>query len=55
MLADKTVAFERLDICKGCDRLFEPTFTCRECGCFMKIKARLSASSCPIGKWEAVQ
>lgn len=53
MLADKEVAFARLDACDGCDRLFRPTFTCKECGCFMKVKVRLSGSSCPLGKWEA--
>jgi rRNA maturation endonuclease Nob1 len=46
-------AFERLAHCHGCERLFRPTWTCRECGCFMRIKARLSGSRCPLGKWEA--
>lgn len=41
----------RLDICKGCDRLFKPTRTCKECGCFMTAKTWLRLASCPLGKW----
>lgn len=41
----------RFDTCKGCDRLFKPTRTCRECGCFMALKTWLSSSECPLGKW----
>ena len=53
LVADKETAFARLDVCAECPRLFAPTFTCRECGCFMKVKVRLAGSSCPLGKWEA--
>jgi hypothetical protein len=50
MSADsKTV--ERLAICRECPRLFKPTMTCKECGCFMQVKARIPAQSCPLGKW----
>ena len=24
---------------------------CRQCGCFIKAKARLDDSRCPVGKW----
>lgn len=41
----------RLKICKRCPRLFRPTMQCKECGCFMRVKARLKSASCPIGKW----
>ena len=51
MIADKEVAFKRAAICNGCDRLFKPTWTCKECGCFMKIKVRIPGSECPLGKW----
>lgn len=44
---------ERLDICLGCDRLFKPTRTCKECGCFMAMKTWLKDASCPLGKWDA--
>ena len=44
----------RYDICLGCDRLFKPTSTCKECGCFMNRKTWLKDASCPIGKWDAV-
>lgn len=44
---------ERLDICMGCDRLFKPTKTCKECGCFMQLKTWLKNAHCPLGKWDA--
>lgn len=42
---------DRLAICEKCDRLFKPTFSCKECGCFMKIKAGIRMATCPLGKW----
>ena len=51
MLVDKEKAVERLMICKDCPRLFKPTWSCKECGCFMKAKARIESQSCPLGKW----
>lgn len=47
----KAVRNERFDVCKGCDRLFKPTRTCRECGCFMGIKTWLKDATCPKGYW----
>lgn len=41
----------RYGICKGCDRLFKPTRTCKECGCFMSLKTWLKDATCPLGKW----
>lgn len=48
---DRATRNERFDTCKGCDRLFKPTRTCRECGCFMALKTWLSDATCPVGKW----
>ena len=47
----KEVADRRLSICKECDRLFAPTTTCKECGCFMIAKVRMSLGKCPLDKW----
>jgi len=44
-------AKERLEICRACPRLFAPTVTCKECGCFMKVKTQIKTAVCPIGKW----
>jgi hypothetical protein len=35
-----------------CPSFFKPTNTCKECGCFMQIKARLEKSKCPLDKWD---
>lgn len=44
----------RYKICLDCDKLFKPTKTCKECGCFMSMKTWLKNASCPIGKWDAI-
>jgi hypothetical protein len=44
----------RLEICRACPRakLDGSQIQCQECGCSMNIKARFSASACPLGdKW----
>jgi hypothetical protein len=47
----REVRDKRLDICKECERLFKPTYTCKECGCFMALKTWLKEASCPLNKW----
>jgi hypothetical protein len=47
----KDYAQIRLEICSECPRLFKRTYTCKECGCFMKIKTNLKNAECPLGKW----
>lgn len=41
----------RYDICLQCPRLFKPTRTCKECGCFMALKTWLKDAHCPLGHW----
>jgi hypothetical protein len=43
---------DRISICKDCIFYFKPTGTCKDCGCFMKIKARLAPMECSQKKWE---
>lgn len=48
---DKATRDARFEVCRGCDRLFKPTKTCRECGCFMALKTWLSDAECPRNLW----
>lgn len=41
----------RLDICNVCDSFIQSTKQCKECGCFMEVKASLKAMKCPLKKW----
>jgi hypothetical protein len=41
----------RYEICKGCPELIKLTKQCKQCGCFMALKTKLEAATCPIGKW----
>jgi hypothetical protein len=43
---------DRIAICKSCIFYFKPTGTCKDCGCFMKIKARLAPMACSQKKWQ---
>lgn len=43
---------DRIEICRSCIYYFKPTGTCKDCGCFMKIKARLAPMGCGQGKWQ---
>lgn len=46
---------ERLAICLECPRLIKATKQCKECGCFMDVKAKLFDADCPLGKWGPVE
>ena len=54
VLVDADTAFKRFETCQGCEFLRQESFRCEKCGCFMKTKTHLASSSCPIGKWSAV-
>ena len=40
---------ERLEICKGCDMLFQGM--CRKCGCYVELRAAVKNNGCPGKKW----
>ena len=42
---------DRMAICKECTHYFKLTGNCLKCGCFVKVKSRISIMSCPINKW----
>ncbi len=54
---DKSELFARLEKCKACEYLTDRAGIniCSECGCVIKLKARLAAAKCPSGKWLAVE
>lgn len=47
----KDIRDARYDVCNGCERLFKPTKSCKECGCFMAMKTWLKDARCPLNKW----
>lgn len=48
---DEDTARKRINICEGCSRYRMQTRQCRECGCLMILKTKLTDAVCPIGKW----
>ena len=47
---------ERLSICRGCEFYNNENPkrpTCKECGCFLLVKAGWASESCPLKKWVA--
>lgn len=51
LFVDSETQANRYDICKSCDKFFELTKQCKECGCFMTLKTKLKMTSCPLNKW----
>lgn len=53
ILVERKEYNRRMAICGECP-WFEKTFVrCKQCGCFLKAKARLEGQFCPIGKWHS--
>ncbi len=46
---DKEVYAKRIARCDTCPH--RNNTTCRLCGCYVNIKAKLNSQTCPIGKW----
>jgi len=50
---------KRLTLCNSCPERLEASkgnpltkfSRCPECGCFLRLKARLYTESCPLGDW----
>ena len=51
MIHDQDIIDRRWAECEKCEFLLKPTNNCKKCGCFMKVKTKVSTASCPIGKW----
>ena len=47
-----TLYKDRITICNSCDFYRQWAKQCKVCKCFMPLKARLTTTSCPMGKWE---
>jgi ribosomal protein L32 len=48
---DEESVSKRMAICSQCDRYIRATTQCKECGCIMLMKTKLSNAICPLGKW----
>lgn len=42
---------KRMAACQKCSSLRHSDIRCMECGCFLKIKTRLTTATCPNGEW----
>lgn len=50
-LVTKETYVERITICRQCDQFRTQFRTCKQCNCFMPMKARHKNSTCPLNKW----
>ena len=48
--AVKATPRQRLAICQRCPQMTRD-WRCTHCGCFMQVKTRMAASTCPERKW----
>lgn len=51
LMAGDDLFQERMNICIACDRYDQGPNRCKECGCYLDVKARLILDSCPLKKW----
>ena len=42
---------KRITICQSCEYYDSKQHRCKECGCFLELKAKVGLESCPIGAW----
>ena len=49
-LVDDTEYRRRLDVCRTCDR--RAGKRCTACGCWIGLKARGRAFTCPLARWK---
>lgn len=50
-LEDEQKQVARLEICKTCPDFVPSTTQCKQCGCIMSRKVKISEASCPLKKW----
>jgi len=50
-LADNETVLYRISECYKCDEFIRESSLCRQSGCQISIKVKVSNSTCPIGIW----
>jgi hypothetical protein len=48
---DEEKSDARMKICNECPELIKLTKQCKECGCFMAVKTKMTRATCPLEKW----
>jgi len=48
---NKEMYKRRLNICVKCESYNDTLNQCKECGCFLILKAFMNNSTCPLNKW----
>lgn len=43
----------RMNICRSCEFFDSSAVRCKQCGCFLNIKASWASEKCPIDKWNS--
>lgn len=46
---------DRLMVCHSCPFLNHKETQCTDCGCYVKVKARLKVEDCPQGYWKRLK
>lgn len=48
---DEEIGKKRMEICEQCPELSPKTKQCKQCGCFMVMKTKITLATCPLEKW----
>ena len=54
VLASQKTREIRVETCEICDRFDERSRRCRDCGCFVDVKAVFKTERCPHKFWEVI-
>lgn len=46
---------QRIEVCKTCPKYDKEQHRCKECGCFLEVKAKFIFEECPLQKWQTVE
>jgi hypothetical protein len=49
------IAEERVKVCQKCEWYDATQHRCKNCGCYLAPKVKISLESCPIGAWSSTQ
>tara|TARA_R100000734_G_scaffold19149_1_gene18616 strand:- start:1742 stop:1978 length:237 start_codon:yes stop_codon:yes gene_type:complete len=50
-ITDRATFAKRWSTCLTCDYFLHKSSRCSQCGCFMKVKAKMNSAKCPKNKW----
>jgi hypothetical protein len=52
IFCNEETRIKRYNVCKECEHFRAITKQCKLCSCFMPVKTKMLAMTCPLNKWD---